>query len=186
MLTCADDSNFNSTLTAARKANFEGVYDIHTNVIQYPAVMQPTHARIEQVPPGAASAAGIVGQKSESTILPPLPPLVARNFLVTDIRLETPPTGIAAAAYDRPFRSTAPSTRDSSDFLAPFRGLGAVPDDIKDLLPEECRKAFDQAVGNENAWLDKWGTEKDKTSRRPPVVDKAIVPYSMLQHAHQQ
>jgi chromatin structure-remodeling complex protein RSC7 len=28
-----------------------GIYDIHTNSMQYPEVMQPTHCRVERVPP---------------------------------------------------------------------------------------------------------------------------------------
>lgn len=34
-----------------RRANLGGVYDVHTNIMQYPKIMQPTHARWERVPP---------------------------------------------------------------------------------------------------------------------------------------
>lgn len=34
-----------------RKENLDGVYDIHTNYMQYPKIMQPSHARWENVPP---------------------------------------------------------------------------------------------------------------------------------------
>jgi chromatin structure-remodeling complex protein RSC7 len=135
--------------------------------------MQPTHARVEQV--------NSLNEDNESTshVFPPLPPIVARNFLVTDIHLETPPIGISPASYGRPFR---PGTAfGGDDFLTSFRGLEAVPHDIKALLPEECRTAFDQALDNEKQWHGKWGNEVDNTCRRPPIVDKAIVPYSMAQ-----
>ena len=44
-------SNFNSLMSLARRENLEGQYDIHTNVLQYPKIMQPTHARWERLPP---------------------------------------------------------------------------------------------------------------------------------------
>lgn len=44
-------SRFNSSILSARRENLEGVYDIHTNVMQYPKIMQPTHARWERLPP---------------------------------------------------------------------------------------------------------------------------------------
>ncbi|PWY76284.1 nuclear localization protein NPL6 [Aspergillus heteromorphus CBS 117.55] len=44
-------SNFNSLISLARRANLGGQYDIHTNVMQYPKIMQPTHVRWERLPP---------------------------------------------------------------------------------------------------------------------------------------
>ncbi|KAL4896532.1 chromatin remodelling complex Rsc7/Swp82 subunit-domain-containing protein [Aspergillus ambiguus] len=44
-------SNYNSLLSNARRVNLEGTYEIHTNVMQYPKIMQPTHARWERLPP---------------------------------------------------------------------------------------------------------------------------------------
>ncbi|KAK3306806.1 chromatin remodelling complex Rsc7/Swp82 subunit-domain-containing protein [Chaetomium strumarium] len=168
---------FNSMLSAVRRANLNGVYDIHTNQMHYPRIMQPTHVRIEQV----------VGreepdQPNTSTLFRPVKSSISRNFLIMDTHLETPPAGVSAAAYDVPFR-TSPADYDASaaaDFLSPFKGLRAVPDDVRDLLPEECRKAFDDAKDKEESWFARWGNEADVTSRREPVIDKAIVPYSML------
>ncbi|KAJ5774497.1 Chromatin-remodelling complex RSC SWI/SNF subunit Rsc7/Swp82 [Penicillium paradoxum] len=48
-------SNFNSKLAEMRRANLGGVYDVHTNTMQYPKIMQPTHARWERVPPAPAT-----------------------------------------------------------------------------------------------------------------------------------
>lgn len=42
-------SRFNSVLAHNRLGNLRGVYDIHTNSMQYPKTMQPTHARFEQL-----------------------------------------------------------------------------------------------------------------------------------------
>ncbi|KAJ5084445.1 Chromatin-remodelling complex RSC SWI/SNF subunit Rsc7/Swp82 [Penicillium alfredii] len=44
-------SVFNSKLADMRRTNLGGVYDVHTNSMQYPKIMQPTHARWERVPP---------------------------------------------------------------------------------------------------------------------------------------
>lgn len=158
------DSIFNSGINAIRKLNNAGVYDIHTNVMQFPTIMQPTQCRIEQVAPEDQSSAALNGT------LPPVPLKMTRNFYITDTYLETPPAGIAPSVYDK---------SDKTDFLASFNGLGAVPDDVKALLPPECRAAFDAAVDNETGWKAKWGPESEKMSRRQPVIDKAIVPYSM-------
>lgn len=144
--------------------------------MQYPAIMQPTRARIEQIPPPEA------GEEDDpaSQAFPPVPPSVARNFIVTDTYLEAPSGGIAPVTYDdRPI----PEVDDSyiGDFLAPFRGLSAVSDDIKNELPPECREAFNKALEREKAWHAKWGTEKESKARRDPIIDKAIVPFNMQQ-----
>jgi chromatin structure-remodeling complex protein RSC7 len=161
-------SRFNSTLTGFRKANLNGVYNVHTNTMMYPATMQPTSARIGQV----------TGSTTQSPNFPHLDPKIPRNFLITDIRMEMPPSGIAPASYDVPFR-TAPAYRQASaqaDFLASFQGLSSVPDEIKDLLPEECRKSFDAAVTQEEGWFARWGDEKTVKSRGQPLIDKDIMP----------
>ncbi|KAK4103441.1 hypothetical protein N658DRAFT_505141 [Parathielavia hyrcaniae] len=181
-------SQFNSILSAVRRANLHGVYDIHTNQMQYPRIMQPTHVRIEQVAdadehdPSSSSSS----TSAPTTAFTPIRPSVSRNFLIMDTHLETPPAGVSAAAYDVPF-NTSPSraandreASSASDFLSPFRGLRAVPDDVRDLLPDECRRAFDGARREEDSWFARWGDEAQATSRREPVVDKAIVPYSMM------
>lgn len=155
-------SNFNSILSAARQYQSKGIYDIHTNMMHFPAVMQPTHVRIEQLPLTDGES------PSESKTFPDVPPRVARNFLVMDTHMETPPSGVSTSAY---------GVTATADFLTPFRGLDAVSDDIKDLLPPECRQAFDDAAAEEQAWKGRWGKESEVTCRREPTIDKAIVPY---------
>ncbi|PHH77355.1 hypothetical protein CDD82_3559 [Ophiocordyceps australis] len=157
-------SIFNSAINAIRKLNNNGVYDIHTNTIHYPAIMQPTAARIEQVAPSDDAAA----KPDCSGPSAPLSPKLARNFLVIDTSFETPPAGASGAAIDK---------TDAASFTVAFNGLGAVSDDAKDLLPDQCRKAFDHALAQDNEWKSRWGPEKDKTSRRDPIIDKALVPY---------
>ncbi|KAF5982579.1 nuclear localization NPL6 [Fusarium coicis] len=159
-------STFNAGINAIRKLNNAGVYDIHTNVMQYPATMQPTRARIEQVAPEDEQAT------ADSAIFPPVPTKMARNFLVADTYFETSSAGVISA-------SAVDGTAGSPDFLASFQGLSAVSDEIKDLLPLECRVAFDGAVAKETSYRSKWGPESKTMSRRQPIIDKAIVPYSM-------
>jgi chromatin structure-remodeling complex protein RSC7 len=166
-------------LSSVRRNNRNGVYDIQTNQMHYPAIMQPTHARIEQIVDGGEPEQP---SASSATIFPAIKPSISRNFLVMDMHLETPPAGVSVAAYDVPFRTSRTDYEPSAsaDFLAPFKDLRSVPDDIRDLLPEECRQAFDDAKDKENNWFERWGNEAEVTSRREPVVDKAIVPYSMM------
>ncbi|KAI1434418.1 hypothetical protein GGR50DRAFT_662389 [Xylaria sp. CBS 124048] len=160
-------SRFNADLAAARRRNLSGVYDIHTNAIQYPAIMQPTRARIEQVtkPSNAEDS-------NDNPLFPPLDPRIPRNFTVIDTYMETPTAGVSLAAYE---------PRESPAFLAEFQGLGAVPSDIRDELPPECREAFDKALAKEKEWKETWGSEKEMTHRRAPIIDAAIVPFSRMQ-----
>ena len=132
--------------------------------MHYPATMQPTRARIEQLPLSDGE------NPSESGTFPDIPARVARNFYVVDTHMETPPSGISAAAY---------SGTAGADFLKPFKGLDAVSEEIRDLLPPECRRAFDGAAAAERGWGERWGREGDITCRREPRVDKAIVPYTI-------
>lgn len=143
--------------------NNTGVYDIHTNVVQYPTRMQPTRARIEQVAPEDEETG-----RGSSTVFPPLSVRLAHNFSVVDTYYETSTAGVISAADD-----------GTADFLAPFNGLGSVSDEMRDLLPLECRKAFDAARDGEASWRSNWGPESEKASRRQPIIDKSIVPYSM-------
>jgi chromatin structure-remodeling complex protein RSC7 len=167
-------------LSAVRRANLTGLYDIHTNQMHYPSIMQPTHARIEQIADGGEQEPDEASPAP--TIFSAIKPSISRNFLVMDTHLETPPAGVAANAYEVPFRTSQKDYEPSAaaDFLSPFKGLHAIPDDIRDLLPEECRQAFDSAKDKEKTWFERWGNEAEVTSRREPVVDKAIVPYSMM------
>jgi chromatin structure-remodeling complex protein RSC7 len=160
-----------------RRANLNGTYEVHTNAQHYPAILQPTHARIEQVVDQDEQEAS-----SDSTSFVPLKPAIARNFLVVDTIMETPPTGVSPASYSVPFRTSRGDYEASAqaDFLSSFQGLSAVSQEIRDLLPEDCRKAFDEAATKEEEWASKWGDEATSTCRREPIADKAIVPYSMM------
>jgi chromatin structure-remodeling complex protein RSC7 len=127
-------------------------------------MMQPTRARFEQVAPGDE------GTTKSGAAFAPVPSKMSRNFYITDTYYESSQAGIISAADNQ---------AESADFLQSFNGLSAVSDDIKDLLPPECRKAFDQTVEKETTFRSQWGLEGDNTARLQPVIDKAIVPYSM-------
>ncbi|KAF4585358.1 Chromatin structure-remodeling complex subunit rsc7 [Ophiocordyceps camponoti-floridani] len=157
-------SIFNSGINAIRKLNNTGVYDIHTNMMLYPAIMQPTLARIEQVAPDDEAA------DESCQMFPPVPPRLARNFLITDTYMESPPAGAASTALGRVA---------SAEVNKAYDGLSAVPDEIRELLPPECRTAFDKALQQDREWKARWGPERDKMARRDPIIDKAIVPYTM-------
>lgn len=128
--------------------------------MQYPAVMQPTRARMEQLAPEDEAE-----HAKSSTIFSAVPLRMSRNFTVLDTTMES---GGIAAAESQP-----------ADFLTRFNGLEAVSSDIKDLLPPECRQAFEGALSKEKEWRSRWGFEVDVMSRHKPVIDKAIVPYNM-------
>lgn len=108
-------------------------------------------------------------EETASATFPSVPLKIARNFMVTDTIYETP-SGVGTAA--------ATALTADADFCSPFQGLEAVPEDIKELLPADCRKAFDDAISKDQDWKSRWGPEHDVASRRLPTVDKAIVPYS--------
>ncbi len=131
--------------------------------MQYPTIMQPTHARIEQVTDSSSPT-----DSNPNPRFPPLDPRIPRNFTVIDTYMETPPAGLSLAVYEK---------REVPAFLAEFQGLGAVSSDILDDLPAECREAFDKALEKEKAWKATWGSEKMMTHRRDPIIDAAIVPY---------
>ncbi|KXJ91726.1 chromatin remodelling complex Rsc7/Swp82 subunit-domain-containing protein [Microdochium bolleyi] len=164
-------SRFNAEIGAIRKHNNLGVYELHTNIMHYPAFMQPTHARIEQIPPATTTddSTSQTSPAASSSAFPPLDPKIARNFRVIDTAMEHPPSGIATQAME---------THDVPSFLADFQGLAAVSDDIRDLLPAECRAAFDSAAEKERSWKAAWGPEAQHGHRRQPIIDAAIVPYS--------
>jgi chromatin structure-remodeling complex protein RSC7 len=176
-------SVFNSRLSAIRAGNLVGLYDIHTNTMQVPSHMQPTRAVFEPVLPSSSKSSSSSSPRDDAatpndtpttttTMFPPPDPKVTRNYLVLDTHYRSPPSGIASAAYEPP---------NPADILAPFRGLAAVSDEIKDLLPPECRVAFDDALAQETAWREQWDEAKarEAETRRPLIIDRTVQPYSV-------
>lgn len=145
-------SRFNSVLAGFRKEVLPGVYDIHTNTMQYPTTAQPTHARWERAdtePDVTAITNGMNGHTIESsdptpTTLPKLDPVYARNFRIHDLCLESAPD----STLGPPGLDLDPTS------------LINVSRDVLDELPVECRAAFMEARGRELEWKGRWLTEE--------------------------
>ncbi|KAF2097005.1 nuclear localization protein [Rhizodiscina lignyota] len=158
-------SRYNSVLVAERRRNLDGIYDPHTNLMTYPKIMQPTHAKWVEVaadedqtngtklPTNGTNGVtnGVNGHHApspENSRFAPVPPVVARNYLVVDTHFESP----AAPGQGIP-------GADGGFIDVGTNGLSDVPEDVLGELPPECREAFEQAKREELGWKDKWGTE---------------------------
>jgi chromatin structure-remodeling complex protein RSC7 len=158
-------SEFNARIALQRRANLNGVYDIHTNQMHYPKIMQPTHARWEQIDDYEVQEKIENGEieepKAGETMFPPIDPVVSRNYMIIDTVFEAPP-------YNYPSRLVPGPDGDSFDIG--FNGLSAVTDDVKDCLPPECREAFEEALEKETEWKSKWSGEAVDGHRRMPKI----------------
>ncbi|KAF1987119.1 nuclear localization protein [Aulographum hederae CBS 113979] len=168
-------NRFNSTLAAARRSNLEGVYDPHTNLMHYPKIMQPTHAKWEYIPQDTVEShqAALNGHSEQNgvltngahhddelegvqpqTLFSKIPPVVQRNYFVVDTVMQSAPmSGLGIPGPDG----------DSIDVGT--SGLAGIPEDVLAELPPECRRAFDAAKAKELAWKRSWGTEADDGAR---------------------
>lgn len=146
------NSRFNSSLAAARLDNINGIYDIHTNVMQYSASTQPTKARWELVNDEANTQA-----TDDNARLPHLNPVYGRNFRIHDICLETAPESwFSSAGGD-----------------ATNTGLTSIPQEAFDELPPDVLSAFIEARDREASWRNKWQTEHVDGLRAhiPPSIE---------------
>lgn len=167
-------------MAATRKSTNDGVYDPHTNMMFYPKSTQPTHVKWEQIPPptdaelskqltnGTAHTNGdhdadamtvdppSNSQQQPSTNFSDVPAVVSRNYAVIDTVYKAPP--ISNAGFPGPDGTiTDPSSG--------AQGLSTIPTDLLDELPEECRKAFEEAKAAELGWKQQWGTEGQSSMR---------------------
>ncbi|KAF7918039.1 hypothetical protein BELL_0077g00220 [Botrytis elliptica] len=168
-------SRFNSAISAARRQNLNGIYDPHTNIMQYPRTMQPTHARWEQIndnEPQSPSA-------DSSTLFPPVKPFFSRNLMIVDTYMESSPSthygvpGPDGAGWD--LSAGGKSNGSAGDNLIGMDGLSGVSEDVLDVLPEDCRRAFEEAREREREWKGKWGSEVVDGGRRSVKVDKGLI-----------
>jgi chromatin structure-remodeling complex protein RSC7 len=140
--------------------------------MQYPKTMQPTHARWEQIDDNEVEANSRLAtghtedheDGEEKSIFTPVKPIYSKNFLVVDTVYES----ALAVGLGVP-------GPDGDTYDLGFNGLSSVSDDIKDELPPECRKAFEEALEKELQWKSKWGTETQFGHRRAPKIDKGMV-----------
>lgn len=125
-------SRFNSSISAIRKANIQGIYDPHTNIMCYPKITQPTHARWEEVPP------------TDSDV----PDIVRRNYLVVDKVYQNPPfSGLGIPGPDGDFCDVGPN------------GLPSVDDEDLERMEPNARAAFLKAKESESEWKNQWQSE---------------------------
>ncbi len=162
-------SRFNAALGAARRQILNGIYDPHTNIMQYPKSMQPTHARWEQVDDYEVATNGRVANGNtedydEGSIFTPVKPIYSRNFMIVDTVYESAPaSNLGVPGPDGEFH----------DFG--FNGLSSISDDLKAELPEECRVALEEALEKEMQWKNRWGSEGQSGHRMAPIIDKGVV-----------
>lgn len=138
-------SRFNSILTMARKDNEHGIYDIHTNLMQEPADMQPTHARWEEV----QTEAHLVNGTASSHKFGPLNSVYTRNFRIHDLCLQSMPE----SKFPKPHFGLEP------------QGLSSISSQIWSELPSECRAAFESELAKERDWNSQWLGEHEEGLR---------------------
>lgn len=131
--------------------------------MHYPKIMQPTHARWEQIDDYKVQERIENGEeeepKSNETMFKPVDPVISRNYMVIDTVFESPQYG----------NLLVPGP-DGDNLDMGFNGLGGVSDEVKDCLPPECRQAFDAALAKESEWKNKWAGENVDGHRRMPKI----------------
>lgn len=162
-------------MAATRATTNHGVYDTHTNMMFYPKNTQPTHAKWEQIAPptqtqsapqitnGTSSATGpdssealSASQQQQTSKFSDVPPVVSRNYAVIDTAYTAPP--ISNVGFPGPDGAITDPTSGA-------QGLSNISADVVDELPEDCRKAFEEAKSAELGWKQQWGTEGDSAMR---------------------
>lgn len=175
-------------MTELRRANLNGVYDTHTNLMFYPKIMQPTHVHWEQVPPPETPAEAEQKQLTNGlTNGHHLPNGTAEDHDAMDVDAEhapdrmqsqlstqTPtifhpvPTSVSRTftVIDTCFASPPVSGAgypgpdgNIEDPSSGPNGLCSVPDEIVDELPPDCRAAFEAERARERRWKEGWGSE---------------------------
>lgn len=147
------------------------MYDVHTNIMQYPKTMQPTHAKWVQINDKDVKANGQLtnGDTNDHvdevpTMFTPVKPIYSRNYMIVDTAYET-----------APYSSLGNPGPDGDVHDIGFTGLSAISNDIKAELPPECLAAFEEALAKELEWKNKWGTEATDAHRKAPVIDKGLI-----------
>jgi chromatin structure-remodeling complex protein RSC7 len=171
-----------------RKANLDGVYDTHTNMMFYPTIMQPTHARWEQIPPPEVSEAkaltnGLpnghhtINGSAEKDIEEEAMEIeeVSRSHDAPHSSIFTPVPAIISRNFsiiDTQF--VAPSLTSAGypgpdgqivDPTSGPNGLASIANEILDELPEDCRQALEEAKRTEMRWKTQWGSEAQSALR---------------------
>ncbi|KAL8715679.1 MAG: hypothetical protein Q9225_006317 [Loekoesia sp. 1 TL-2023] len=143
-------SRFNTSIALTRRQNLEGVYDPHTNVLQYPRIMQPTHARWETCDTScySPSAGSIDEDRRSDSKFPRIPSILERNFLIADTYFLSPPvTSFAIPGPDGDVLDVGPP------------GLAATSENDAATMPFDCRRALESAQQEAMKWKSFWKGE---------------------------
>jgi chromatin structure-remodeling complex protein RSC7 len=195
------DSRYNSNVLHVRRENLHGVYDVHTNAVHYPKIMQPTHARWERQPPpdpklnstlmqgmstlrltnGTSEAEEDPSSVEENeitedskSIFAGVPSMFSRRFVIADIQYETAESdtlGFPGPDGDSQDIGTNGLLRMDDRLHPEFMS----PDVLSD-LPPECKDALVDAATREWAWKSKWQTEAADSGRTAPSKSYAWYP----------
>lgn len=173
-------SRYNSALAAARREALDGVYDIHSNMVHYPQIMQPTHARWEEILPestvdsngehvntdenqasenilhDARDIDGKADKAKTDTIFPPVPSIIRRNYMIADTYF------IGAPQPDMPYPGP-----DGDLYDIGARDLTHVTQDVIDELDDYCKAEFYKARAQLIEWKKQWDTETRDGGRAP-------------------
>ncbi|RDW93275.1 chromatin structure-remodeling complex subunit RSC7 [Aspergillus mulundensis] len=196
-------ANFNAVLSHTRQQNLGGVYDIHTNIIQYPKIMQPTHARWERIPPADHRGAnkltkdmstltlsnGVIGEENiqpeiehqdnqpdgeTPTIFSTIPSTLSRRFAVLDVHTESSPySNMGIPGPDGDVHDLGSNGLIS---VANPKHPEFVNPEILDELPLECKEALVEAASQEWEWKSRWCSEVDDGARVAPRKSYAWFP----------
>ncbi|KAJ6056002.1 hypothetical protein N7444_005100 [Penicillium canescens] len=197
-------SNYNHKLTDMRRTNLKGVYEVHTNTMQYPKIMQPTHVRWEAVPLESDAQTGLATNMSElnianadspestndlnndnpttdpetttkpATIFPPVPRSVTDRYVVQDIVYESPQ--YSNMGIPGPDGDLQDIGYNGMVSIANPTNPEFMTPEIIALLPPDCKEALLDAAAAEVEWKSKWGTESENGQRAKPTKSYAWFP----------
>ncbi|CBF74413.1 hypothetical protein AN4239.2 [Aspergillus nidulans FGSC A4] len=198
-------ANFNAVLSHTRQQNLGGVYDIHTNIIHYPKIMQPTHARWERVPPSDARGANKLTKEMSTLTLsngvveqenaPPEPETEIQDSKPageTSTIFSQVPSALARRFAVLDFYTESPTYSnlgipgpDGDVHDLGSNGLISVANpkhpefvnpEILDELPPDCKEALIEAASHEWEWKSRWCSEVDDGARVAPRKSYAWFP----------
>ncbi|KAJ6120061.1 Chromatin-remodelling complex RSC SWI/SNF subunit Rsc7/Swp82 [Penicillium sp. IBT 18751x] len=194
-------STFNSKLAEMRRSTMGGTYDVHTNTMQYPQIMQPTHCRWEPVPPADLmsdmsslslsnkessthahadrsttdpATSGEHPEEERRSIFSSVPAHISDRYVVQDIIYESPPySNMGLPGPDGDLRNLHPNGLAS--IANPTHPEFMSPEIIA-LLPEDAKEALIDSAAREVEWKSKWSTETTDGARSRPLKSYAWAP----------
>lgn len=143
-------SRFNTSIALTRRRNLDGVYDPHTNILQYPKIMQPTHARWEacDISYESTCTESLDGDREADTKFSRIPSVLKRNFLIADTYLSSPPvTSFGVPGPDGEILDIGPSS------------VGTISGSVAADLPFDSRMALQSAQQEASEWKSLWKGE---------------------------